>query len=75
MENWHTNDLNFHVDLDEFLRQRVDFHETWIDSAIEATELSDQTDISLADWLVWVGANEAARDGTTATDERTKGVD
>ena len=75
MEVWHTNDLNLYVDLDELLRQRVDLHETWVDGAIEATELGDETNVSLADWLVWVGANDAAWDGTAATDERTEGVD
>lgn len=61
--------------MDELLRQRVDLHETWVDGTVEATELGDQTDISLANWLVWIGANDAARDGTAATDECTEGVD
>lgn len=66
---WHLNDLNLHVDLDKLLRKRVDLHETWVDGAVKATELGDQTDISLADRFVRVGADDAARDGTAATDE------
>lgn len=61
--------------MDKFLRQRVDLDETWVDGTVEATELGDQTNVSLADWLVWVGANDAARDGAAATNERTEGVD
>ena len=63
----HTNNLNLDIHLDKLLRQRVDLDKTRIDSAIEATELGNETDVSLADWLVWVGAYDTAWDGSTET--------
>ena len=75
MEIGHTDDLNLHVDLNEFLRQRVYLDKTWVDGTVEATELCDETDVSLADWLVWIGAHHAARNSTATTDERAEGVD
>lgn len=63
-----TNDLNLDVDLNELLGQGIDLDETWVDGAVEATEFGDQTDVSLADRLVGVGADNAAWDCTTETD-------
>jgi len=70
-----TNDLDLDVDLDELFGERVDFDETGVDCAVEATELGDEADVSLADWLVWVGADDAARDGTAESDACTEGID
>lgn len=62
------NNLDLDIDLDETLRERVDVDETWVDGAREATELGDETDITLVDGLVGVGTDDAARNGTTSTD-------
>ena len=51
-----TNNLDLDIDLDQLLGQRVDLHETRVHCAIEAAEFGDQPDITLADWLVGVGA-------------------
>lgn len=70
-----TNDLDLDIDLDELFGQRVDLDETGVDGAIEATEFGDETDIPLTDWLVRVGAHDAARDSTTETDACPERVD
>ena len=70
-----TNDLDLHIDLNQPLGQRVDLHETWVHCAIEAAEFGDQPDVTLADWLVWVGAEDAEGDGAAETDACTEGVD
>ncbi len=75
MEIRHTDYLDLHVDLDKFFRQRIYLYKSRVDRAVEATEFGDQTDISLADWLVWVGADNAAWDSTAATNEGTEGID
>lgn len=61
---WHLDNLDFDIDLDEALREWVDLDETWVDGAVEATEFGDEADVSLGDGLVWVGAADAAWDGT-----------
>ena len=71
----HANDLDLDIDLDQFLRQRIDVDKTRVDCAIEATEFGDETDISLADSLVWVRADDAAGNGAHATDEGTESAD
>jgi len=71
----HLNNLNLNIDLDKALAERVDLDQTRINSAVEATELGDQTDITLRDRLVWVGADDAARNGTHGSDTRTQSVD
>ena len=71
----HTNDLDLDIDLNEFLRQRVYLHETRVDGAVEATELGDEPDVALADGLVGVGADDAARDGTAESDAGTEVID
>jgi hypothetical protein len=69
------DDLDLDIDLDETLGQRVDLDKTWVDSAGEAAEFGDEPDITLRDRLVRVGADDAARDGTAATDQFTQVVD
>lgn len=67
-----TNDLNLNVDLDELFGKRVDFNETGVDCAIEATKFGDQADVSLANRLVRVGAHDTTRDSSTETNARTE---
>ena len=69
------DDLNLDVDLNERFGQRVDFDETRVDCAREATELGDQPDLALRDGLVWVGADDAAWDGSQGTDAPAESVD
>ena len=64
----HTNNLNLDIDLDELFGQRIDLDKTWVDCAVEATKFGHETDVSLADWLVWVGADDTAGDGSYASD-------
>ena len=56
----HTNDLNFDINLNETFTERVDLDETGINSAIESTELGDQTDVTLRDRFVGVRTANAA---------------
>ena len=72
---WHLDNLDLDVDLDEALREGVDLDKTWVDGAVEATKLGDETDVSLGDGLVWVWANDAARDGSEGTDAASERVD
>jgi hypothetical protein len=69
------DDLDLDIDLDKLLRQRVHVDKTWVDSAGETTELGDQTDVSLIDRFVRIGADEAAWNGAGCTDAAAKGVD
>lgn len=52
--NFHN--LNLDIDLDEALGERVDLDETWVNGAVETTELGDETNVALRDRLVWVRA-------------------
>ena len=70
-----TNNLYLDIDLDELLGQRVYLHETGVDGTVEATELGDEADVALADGLIGVGANDAARDGTAESYACTEGID
>jgi len=67
--------LDLDVHLDEPLGKRVDLDKTRIDRTVKATELGDQTDVSLVDWLVRVRAYDTAWDGTAETDAATEVVD
>ena len=62
-----TNNLDLDIDLDELLGQRVDLDKTWVDCAVKATKFGHETNVSLADWLVWVGADDTARDSSQAS--------
>jgi len=43
----HTHDLDLHVDLNEFLTQRVDLDQPRVNSSIESTKFSDEANITL----------------------------
>lgn len=51
---WDLADLNLDVDLNEFLRQRVNLDKTWVNGAVEAAEFSNQAHVSLGDGFVRV---------------------
>jgi hypothetical protein len=60
--------------LDKLFAQRINLDQTWINSAIEATKLCNQTDITLRNRSVWVGANDAARNSSESTNTCTKSI-
>lgn len=66
----HTNDLDLDVNLDESLGKRVDLDETGVDGAVESSELRDQANVSLRHRFVWIGAEDATRDGPAGADTR-----
>lgn len=68
----HTDYLDLDVDLDQSFGERVNLDETGVDGAIESTEFGDQSDVSLGYWLVWIGTDDTAWDGSTGSDTRTK---
>lgn len=68
---WHLDDLNFDIDLNELLAERIDLDETWIDSSIKASKLGDKTDIALIHWLIGIRADNATRNGSQTTDTRS----
>lgn len=70
-----TNNLNLDVDLNQLLRERVDLDETRVDSASKTTEFGDETNITLRDRSVGVGADDTARNSSKVTNDGTKGVD
>ncbi len=74
-EEQHTDNLDFDIDLDELLGERVNLDETRIDSTVESAKLCDQADVALADGAVRIGAADAAGNGTEASDDRTQCVD
>ena len=59
------DDLDLDINLDEALRERVDLNQSRIHGAVEAPEFGDKADVSLRDGLVWIRAEDAARDCTT----------
>jgi hypothetical protein len=59
-----TNNLNLDIDLDETFAERIDSDQTRINSAVESTELRDQTDITLRNRFVGVRTDDAARNST-----------
>lgn len=69
------HDLDLDVDLDDALRQRVNFDQAWIDSLVETAKLGDEADVALVDVLVWVRAADATRYGTESTNEGSQTVD
>ena len=71
---WHLNDLNFDIDLDEALGERIDVDKTRVNGASKFAELGDQTDVALRDWLVRVGTDNTAGNGTEETDARSQSV-
>lgn len=69
------DNLDLDVDLNERFGERVDLDKTRVDSTSKTTELGDETNVTLLDRLVWVGAAEAARNRTKSTDGRAESVD
>jgi len=61
------DNLNLNVDLDKTFGERIDVDKTRVNCSGESTELGDQTDVTLTDWLIWVWTNDAAWDGATST--------
>jgi hypothetical protein len=57
------HDLNLDINLNKSLGERVDLDQARVDGAREATELCDQADIALGDWLVRVRADDTAGNG------------
>lgn len=70
----HTNDLDLYIDLNELLGQGVNLDKTRVDGTVESTELGDQTDVSLTDWLVRVRADDAAWNSSTEPNAGSKRV-
>ena len=69
------DDLDLDIDFGEAFAEWVDAYETGIDGTGEAPELSDEPDVALFDGSVWVGADDAAGDSATETNEGAEGVD
>jgi hypothetical protein len=61
--------------LDQFLGKRVNLDETGVDGAVESTEFRHETDVSLTDGFVGVGAEYTAGDGAAESDAGTEVVD
>lgn len=72
---WHLDNLDLDIDLDESFGQWVDLDQTRVDSSRKATELGDQTHVTLRHRLVGVGADNAAGDGTQETNAASQGID
>lgn len=70
-----TDELDLDVDLNKPLRQGVDLHKTRIHCAVKAAEFGDQTNLSLKDCFVCIGADNAARNSATGADNNSKVVD
>jgi hypothetical protein len=70
-----TNNLDLDIDLDETFTERVDLDKAGVDCTIEATEFGDQTDVTLGDRLVWVGAADAAWECAHGSNALAEGVD
>lgn len=75
MAGVHTNNLDLNIHLDKALAERINLDQARVDSAVESTKLSNQTNITLRDRLVWIRAANAARNGTHGSDTLTQCVD
>lgn len=64
MEARRTNNLYLDIDLDQFFGQRIDFDKTRVHGPIETAKLGHETNVPLADGLVWIRADTAAWDGS-----------
>ena len=69
------DDLNFDIDLNKLLGERVDVDKSRIDSAGKATKLGDEANISLVHGLVRIRAADTAGNGTECTDDSSESVD
>ena len=71
----HTDELDLDVDLNKFLRQRIDSDKTRVLCAVEAAKFGDQANLSLTNSFVRVGADDAARNSATGADNSSKAGD
>ena len=69
------NDLDLDIDLNEALGERIDLDETRVDGTRKATEFGDETNVTLRDRLVGIGADDAAGNGSAETNALTEIVD
>lgn len=68
------DDLNFDIDLNQALGERVDLDQTRVDSLVEFAKFGDQTDIALVHVFVGVRAYDAARNRTQGSNTGTEAV-
>lgn len=60
--------LDLDIDLGKVLGENIDLYQPRIHSPGEASKLRDQADLALLNWLVWVRADDAARNCTHTPD-------
>ena len=70
----HLDDLNLDIDLYKFLRKWIDLDQAGIDSAVKATKLGDETDITLGDRFVGVRTDETAWNSAAKTNTSTESI-
>lgn len=63
-----TNNLNLNIDLNKTFAERVDLDKSGINSAVKATELRNQANISLGHRFVWVWTDNTAGNSTQSSD-------
>ena len=73
-EERRTDYLDLNIHLDQSLTERVDLDQSRVDSAVEATELCDETDITLRHRLVRVRTDNAAGNGAKSANAVSEGV-
>lgn len=66
--------LNLDIDLDDLLAEGVNVDQAGVDGLVELSKLGDETDVALVDFLVGVGAEDAARDGAQRSDGNAKSI-
>ena len=70
----HTNYLDLDINLNETLGQRIDLDKTRVNSAVKSPKLGHKPDIALRNGLVWIRADDAARNSSAETDTCAKRV-
>lgn len=73
LRDFHNLDLD--IDLNEVFGEWVDLDKTRVDGSSKATELGDQTNVTLRDGLVGIRAAETTRDCSHGSNDVTEGVD
>lgn len=69
------HNLDLDINLDQLLAERIDLDKSRINSAIETSELGNESNVALIHWLIGIWTNDTAWNGSHATNAATERVD
>jgi hypothetical protein len=71
---WDFGGLNLDINLEKSLAERIDLDQTGVNSLVELSELGNETNVALVDFLVRVGTNDAAGNSAHSSDDTSEDV-